>query len=268
MTTEHGIQSGHTFGHLDIHVHAVMRQQYHCIRFFIATDGFDQIGHIAFTQAKRPVREKLLRIGVSGTWKGLSHHSDACTADFLDYIRAESMAGVFIIQPATIIFFHHLRILVTEQGFLFDAHVLADKVTLKQCDVTQHFVFTIGEFPVTDHDVQSQNIGGFHHVDAARPQRCAGTLPQVTAVQCQRILASASLLTQHIEQGFNLRITTGFAVLFGRLQEIQIGIGIRFGAIRIESHLLHQFVADDMWRSAVGVTDAQIDIGLTEINRQ
>ena len=78
-------------------------------------------------------------------------------ADALDDIGAEGVAGVLVVQTAAVVLLDHGGVLVTEQRVFLHAHVLADEIALEQRHVTEHLVLAVGEFPVTDHDIQTQN---------------------------------------------------------------------------------------------------------------
>ena len=178
------------------------------------------------------------------------------------------MPGVLVVQAAAIITLYQLRVVVTHDGVFLDAHVLANEVALEQRDVTQHFFFTVGKLPVTDHDIESQDVGRLDHVHAAGPQCRTGPLPQVSPIQRERVLFTARLRAQHLEQGFYLREAPGHAVLFGRVVEIQVGIGIGLGRVRLEPHVIQQHLANKMWRPAESIANTDVYIGFTEIYRQ
>ena len=227
----------------------------------------NQRDHVVLAQAERPVREELLRVGIRGAREGLADDGDARAVDLLDHIRLEGMTGVFVEQAATVIFLDQRRVLITEQRIRLDAHVLTDEITLEQCHVGQHLVLLVGELPVTDHDVETEDVGRLDHVDAAGPQRGARALPQVAAVQGQGVVPSAGLLTQPVQQGLHVRETAGAAVFHRRRVEIQIGVGIRLGRRRLQPHRIEQFAADQMRRPAEGIAYTQVDVGLAEIDR-
>ena len=80
------------------------------------------------------------------------------------------MAGIFIIQTTTVVFFSQRSVLVTKQGVFLDAYILANEISLEQGDIAQHFIFTVGKFPVPDHDIQPQQVRCLDHINTAGPQ--------------------------------------------------------------------------------------------------
>ena len=80
------------------------------------------------------------------------------------------MAGIFVVEPAAVVHFDHLQVFITEQRAFLDTYVLANEISFEQGDIAQHFIFLVSEFPVAHHDINTEDIGCFHHVDTACPQ--------------------------------------------------------------------------------------------------
>ena len=117
---------------------------------------------------------------------------------------------------------------------------------------------------MTDHDVDAQDIGGFHHIDTARPQRGAGALPEIAAIEHQRVLASAHLFTQLVAQRFHVRHAAHSAEFSRSFVEIEIGVGMGLRGVRLHAHFLKECLADHMGWAAEGVAHAKIHVGLAE----
>jgi hypothetical protein len=73
----------------------------------------------------------------------------------------------------------------------------------------------IGEFPVQGHDIDAEQLAGVDHVLALRPQRQAGALPGVAAVEQQRARAAG---LHALDQRGQVGEAADLAVGLGRLR--------------------------------------------------
>ena len=169
MPAEDRIDSGDTGGELQVHVHAVVRQQYddpspiraNCI------DGSLQV---LFANAESPVGHEVARMCDGRVGKGLADDGNA---------HAIHLA-------------HHVA---REYGIakVCGAHILCDEGDLAielLLDDLAHAVLAECKFPVRSHDVHAQQPGGVDHVLTLGPERGGRPLPRVTPIQQERIRSS------------------------------------------------------------------------------
>jgi hypothetical protein len=123
----------------------------------------------------------------------------------------------------------------------------------------------IGRFPVQGHDVDAERLAGVDHVLGVGPQRGAGALPGVAAVE-QQGAGAAGL--HALDQGGQVGEAADLAVGLGGLVEIQVGEGVGLEGVRLDAEVLEQLVADQVRHLAELVADAEIDVRLAEVDRQ
>ena len=152
VATHDGIDTSHATGHLQVHIHAVVRQNDHnfCT---LGTNFVDHFLHVVVLNTKGPVSDHVTRIGNWGVWEGLTNHSYFDTIHFTNHIG--------------------IKYLVTEViGFdvLSQERNLAFEIFFNNLF---HTIFTKGHFPVWRHDVNTQGQAGIDHVLTVGPQGSA-----------------------------------------------------------------------------------------------
>ncbi len=259
VAAEDRVDTSDDGGHLQIHVHAVVRDDHHQIGLFRLAHLVDHLLHVGIADAEGPVRDESLRVGDRRIGKGLADDGDPHAVEVLHDIGLEGMTGVFV-EAAEI------GELIVEHGVFFDPHVLADIVAVEGLDVLQNLFIQVGELPVPGHHVHAQQITGADHVHTAGLEGGAGTLPGIAAVE-QQGLAGAVFATQFVDQGLEVGEAADLAVFFRRAGEIQIGIGVRLDAALGNAEVLEQVVPDQVGCLAQSAADAEIDVRLTKIDR-
>ena len=156
--------------------------------------------------------------------------------------------------------------IVIKQRILLDLAILADKLAGKHPGVFEDFLRPVGKLPVPGHDVDAKQVAGLDHIAPARPVGGTRALPGVAAVEQQRA-ALGILGTQFLDQRRQVSETADLAEHARRLLEIQVGVGMLLDAAASNTEVLQQLVADQVRRLAIGSADAQIDVGLAEIDR-
>jgi hypothetical protein len=116
---------------------------------------------------------------------------------------------------------------------------------------------------VGGHDVHAQGDAGVHHVLGVGPQGGGGTLPGVAAVQQQGARAGGAHL---VHQGLQVGEAAHLAVGAGGGGEVDVGEGVGVDAARLDVVGLEEMLADQVGHLADGVADAQVDVGLAEID--
>ena len=117
------------------------------------------------------------------------------------------------------------------------------------------------------HDVDAEPVAGPDHVLAPGPERGARSLPRVPSVEQQRV-TFADLGAQALNQCLEVSEPPDLAVFSGRLREIEITERVPETRIGRYARRVEQGFAHEVRRPAPRITDAEIDIGLAEIDRQ
>ncbi len=89
MTTKDGIDTTNTGSHLQIDVHAVVRDHNNDIGLLSLTNLIYDVLHIAVTNTKGPVRNKSRWVGNRCIGEGLANHSNTHITHLLDGVRLE-----------------------------------------------------------------------------------------------------------------------------------------------------------------------------------
>ena len=116
------------------------------------------------------------------------------------------------------------------------------------------------------HGVDAEQIGGLDHVGALRRIGETGALPDVAAVEQQRI-ARAGFRAQPVDQGFQMRESAHAAVAVRGVLIIEEGEGVGGAAARHDVEIFEESAADDVRRFSAHIADADIDARLAEIDR-
>ena len=133
-------------------------------------------------------------------------------------------------------------------------------------EVLPQHLFAIGEFPVAGHGIDAEEVGGLDHVGALRRVGQAAALPQIAAVEQQRI-AGAGVGAQPVNQRFQMGKAAHAAVTLRRLLKSRKVKACALAAAGRDAEMLEKRAADQMRRLAAHGADADIDARLTEIDR-
>ena len=176
MAAENNVDAGAAAGEFQIDIHAVMRQQHHHVGVLRVAQIVDQFLQLLLADAECPVGREAFRMGDRHIGKSLADDGDAHAADLLHRRRLEDAAG-----------FRIERRLVAEGRVLGQKNILRQKLAFEAGEVLAQGRFAIGEFPMPGHGVDAEQVGGLDHVGALRRIGETGALPDVAAVEQQRI---------------------------------------------------------------------------------
>jgi hypothetical protein len=109
------------------------------------------------------------------------------------------------------------------------------------------------------------SLAGVDHVLGVGPQRGAGTLPGVAAVEQQRARAAG---LHALDQRGQVGEAADLAVGLRRLFEIQVGEGVGLDGVRLDAEVLEQLLADQVRHLAELLAETEIDVRLAEVDRQ
>ena len=116
------------------------------------------------------------------------------------------------------------------------------------------------------HGVDAEQVSGVGHAGALRRKGVSGALPDVAAVEQQRI-AGAGIRAQPVDQGFQMREAAHAAVAVRGVLKIEEGEGVGDPATRHDVEIFEEGAADDMRRFPAHIADADIDARLAEMDR-
>jgi hypothetical protein len=123
----------------------------------------------------------------------------------------------------------------------------------------------VGELPVACHHVHAEQVAGADHVHAAGPVGGARALPGVAAVQ-QQTVAVAALGAHPLDQGLEVGEAANHAELVGRLVKVEEGEGVGIDGPGGDAEVLEEGVSDDVRGLAQRGTQANVDVGLPEVD--
>ena len=243
MAAHDGVDAAHARGHFQVDVHAVMRQHDDDLGALRAR-LVDHLLHVLFLDAEAPVRRHVARVGDRRVREGLADDRHRHAVHLLDDVRRKH--------------------LVAEIGGL---DVLRDEIDLALEVLADDFLHPLvaqGHFPVRRHDVDAELQAGVDHVLAFGPQRGAGALPGVAAVEQQSAgPASAHPFDQRCKVGKAADLAVGLRGLF----EIERREGVRLRRVRLQADLLEQLFADQVRDAPGRRADAEVHARLAEIHR-
>ena len=154
-----------------------------------------------------------------------------------------------------------------EDGVIGQAHVLRHEFATELLDVAQHLVVPVRELPVARHDIDAQPVAGANHVASACPVRCPRALPGITTIQQQRV-AGPGLISQLFDERRKMREAAHLAIALRRFREIEVTDGMGKPGSLSDAGILEQGVTHQVRWPALGVADAQVDVGFAEIHGQ
>ena len=244
MAAEDGVDTGHPAGHLEVHIHAVVRQHHDHLRT-LSPGLVDELLHALVTDTEGPIRHHPARVSDRGVGEGLADDGHLHAVDLLHHIGLEHLIAEVI-------------------GY----HILGNELHTGPLEVTVdnflHASRAISHLPVRRHHIHAQGDTGIDHVLRVRPQRGSRTLPGITPVHQQGAGAGRTHL---VHQRLQVRKTAHLAVGTRRRLEIDIRERMRVHAARLDVIGLKQVLADEVRHLADRATDAQVDIRLAEIDR-
>ena len=240
---------------LQIHVHAVVREQQHGVDALGTAQTVDEFLQLLFADAESPIRRETLGMRDRYVGKCLADDADAKAADLLHHCRLEDAAGRGIERRR-----------IVECRFFGQKDVLREELAFDARQILPQNFFAIGEFPVAGHGIDAEEVCGLDHVGALRRVGKAAALPQIAAVEQQRT-ARTGIRAQPIDQRFQVGEAAHAAVTLCRLLIIEEGEGVRAAAAWRDAKMLEEGAADQVRRLPAHRADADIDARLTEKNR-
>ena len=204
VAAQNRIDAGDARGHLQVHVHAVVREYHHGLGACGAR-LVDHLLHAVVVDAEAPVRNHPAWVGNRCVRERLTDDGDRHTVQFADDIGLEHR-----LAPGRV------------------AHVLGEELDAALEVLVDNFLDAlgaIGELPVSGHDVHAQQLLGVHHVLALGPERGGRALPGVAAIQQQG--AALALVAQAFHQRGEVCKAANLAVLACSIFKIEIGKGVR-----------------------------------------
>ena len=117
------------------------------------------------------------------------------------------------------------------------------------------------------HRVHAEQVAGRDHIGAPRPQRGAGALPGVAAVEQQRA-PRARLGAQAPHQRRQVREAAHPAVALGQRREIAVRERVRLAAAGRDAEALEERRADQVRRAAARRAEAEVGVRLAKVQRQ
>jgi hypothetical protein len=241
VPAEDRVDAAHARGELEVHVHAVVRQQHHHLRA-LGAHLVHQLLQARFLDAEGPLRDHVARIGDRRVGEGLADHGERNAVHRAQRVGLED--GIL------------------EIGGL---HVLREELHRRELflDRRLHALGAVSELPVRGHEVDAQELLRADHVRAFGPQRGGRTLPGVAAVQQQRVRARRA---QTLDQRGEVRVAADLAVAVRGALEIEIGEGMRRCAARGDAEMFQERLAHQVRRAALGRAHAEIHARLAEID--
>ena len=244
VAAEDGVDAGDAAGQLQVHVHAIVRQHHDYLG--AATAGFvDEFLHGIVAYAEGPVRHHPARVGDRRIGEGLADDGHLDTVDLADDVGLEHLVAEVV-----------------------GDHVLGDEVDARFLEVAVDDFLdargAVGHLPVRCHDVHAQRDTRIDHVLGIGPQGRGGALPGVAAIEQQGARARSAHL---VDQGLQVREAAHLAVSAGGGGEIEIAESVCVDAASLDVVGLQQMLAHQVRHAAHRSADAQVHVGLAEIDR-
>ena len=252
MAAQDDVDAGDAARELQVDVHAVMRQQQHGIDLVLLAVQIDELLQFVVADAERPVRREALGMRDRDVRKRLADHGDAIAADLLDRRRLEHAARGGI-----------ERLGVIELRFIGEEDILRQEFTLEAPEILAQRLLAIGEFPMTGHRLDAEQVRRLHHVGATHGVGEARALPQVAAVE-QHGIVLAGLAAQSVDQRLQMGEAAEAAEAQGGFLEIDRSEGIGVGAVGADAEAVEKSLGNQMRRLSRHVADTEVDAGLAE----
>ena len=244
VTTQNRVDAAHARSHLDVHIHAVVRQDDHHFGAFAA--GFvDHFLHVLVLDTEGPIGHHVAWVGNRGVGEGLANDGHLHAVHLAHGVGLEDQ--VFKVGG--------LDVLCQKFDVAFEVFL----------DHFLHALGTEGEFPVGRHHVHAQHLAGVDHVLAVGPQGRGRTLPGIAAIEQERVWAAGFDL---FDQGGQVGETADLAVGFGGLREIEVAESVRLRRTGLHTVELQELLTDDVRWATQGLTHTQVHVGFTEIHRR
>ena len=242
VAAQNGIDAGDPAGQLQIHIHAVMRQQHHHLRA-LGSRLVDGLLHALFLDAKAPVSHHVAGVGNRGVGEGLPNDGAGYAIDFAQHKG-----------------FEHRVAEIMGLDVLGDKFNLAGKIFFNNF---LHPLHAQGELPVAGHQIYAQQFGGLHHVLPLGPQRGARALPGVAAVEQQ---GAGSTGFHALDQSGQVGKAANPAIALSRLLKIQMGQRMGGGRTGLHATGSQQVLSDQVRQLPFHAPKAQVDAGLAKMD--
>ena len=227
------VDAAHARGHLEIDVHAVVRQQHDGLGA-LGARLVDRLLHRLFLDAEIPFGNEVARVGDRRVGKRLADDRDRHAVHPAHRVRREHR--------------------IAEVGGL---DVLRDELDPPLEIVVDDLLDALraqGEFPVPGHQVDAEQFLRLDHVLALGPQRRRRALPGVAAVEQQR---AGTRRLELLDQRRKMREAAELAVGPGGLFEVEIGEGVRVSRSGLDPESAQERFAHEVRRPAGHPADAQ-----------
>ena len=145
MAPENKVDTGHPRSELQIHIHAVVRQQHHRSGFFLRADHCHQFGEFVFTDTEGPIGNKTAGIGDRCVGESLANHGHTLPPQVANGVGLKRMSAVFVESDSAI-----------KEGLVPHKTVLREKFPLEGIEIGPQLRLAMGEFPMARHDVYAQ----------------------------------------------------------------------------------------------------------------
>lgn len=218
VAAENDVDAANAACEFQIDVHAVVRQQQHRIDLVVLAQLVDELLQRGFADAEGPIGREAPGMGDRDVGHRLADDAEAAAAGFLDGRRLEHPPGGGVERGG-----------VVERGLVGEKDVLRQELAVEAADIAPQRLFAVGEFPVSGHRLDAEQVGDRDHVGARRRGGKAAALPQVAAVE-QEAIAGAGVGAQPVDQGLPVGEAAHGAVATGGVGEIQIGKGVGVAA--------------------------------------
>ena len=192
MTAEDDVDPGDAARELEVDVHAVMRQQQHGVGLVVVAQAVDHFLQLVVADAECPVRREAPGMGDRHIGKGLADHRDAEAADVAHQGRLEHAPRRGI-----------ERLGVVELRLFGEEYVLRQELALEAVEIGAQRLLAIGEFPMTGHRLDAEQVRRLDHVGALRGVGESRALPEIATVEQHRT-ARSDVVPQAIDQRFQM----------------------------------------------------------------
>ena len=252
VAPENDIDAADPGGHLQVHVHAVVRQHHHDIRLLLRPDPLDHLLHPFVLNAEAPVGDEALGIGDGGVGEGLADDRHPGAVEFPHGVGLEG-------QTAALVEAREVGEFIVEQGLVGDRDVLRHELALEGLEVVDDLRVLVGELPVAGHDVHAQQIAGADHVLAPGPEGGARTLPGVAPVE-EQAPPLPRLGAQLLDQGGEVGEAPDLAIALGGGVKVEEGQGMGLASTRGDAEVFQEGLPHQVGGLTQGRTYPQVHV--------